>query len=159
MIGTGIFLLKNWSSAGTNSSLLTTNDQRQLYRNTLCANAASSAGFPMGAQTCWFHCFFRSFACSGVPVCALRDVGMEVCGINAAKLLTVVRIRFTAAVIRAERVGLEICADCSTAGKFWLRSEMAPWIFCSVVAFGLALYSLYKVCSRLRSRLACAEMF
>jgi hypothetical protein len=32
------------------------------YLNALAANAASSVGLPVGAQTCWFHCLFKSFA-------------------------------------------------------------------------------------------------
>ncbi len=91
---------------------------------------------------------------------ALCEVGAkEVCGISAAKLLTVVRIRLTAAVIRAESIGFPMCADCSSAGRFWLRSEITLWIFCSVAGLGLALYSPYRLCSRFKSRLACAEMF
>jgi hypothetical protein len=33
-----------------------------VYLKALAANAASSAGLPVGAQTCWFHCFFKSVA-------------------------------------------------------------------------------------------------
>ena len=77
---------------------------------------------------------------------ALCEVEAEaegaVWGINAAKLFTVVRIRFTAAVMRADNTGFPMCADCSSAGIFWLRSEITFWIFCSVVALGFALYSL-----------------
>src|SRR2546423_6866594 len=129
------------------------------YRSALDANAASSTGLPVGAQTCWFHCFFKSLARRSGALEILREVAAEGCGIKAAKLFTVVRIRFTAAAILVETVALEICADCNIAGRFWLRSEIAFWIFFNVVALGLALYSLYKVCSRFKSRLACAEMF
>ena len=56
---------------------------------------------------------------------ALREVEEELCGISTAKLLIVVRIKFTAAITRAESVGFEMCADSSSAARFWLRSEIA----------------------------------
>ena len=87
------------------------------YRNSACANAASIAEFPVGAHTRWFHCFFKSFAMGNVAD-VFWDVAADFCGINAAKLLTVVRIRLTAAAIRAESVGFERCADPSNIGKF-----------------------------------------
>src|SRR3954465_9998151 len=88
------------------------------YRKMLAANAVSSKGFPVGAQTCWFHCFFKSFARRSGEGEILRAVEGEACGIKTAKLLTVVKIRFTAAATRAPTVAFEICADCNIVGRF-----------------------------------------
>ncbi len=44
------------------------------------------------------------------------------CGISEAKLLMLVRIRFTAAVIRAESAGSLMWAACRSAGRFWFVS-------------------------------------
>ena len=65
----------------------------------------------------------------------------EVCGISAAKLATVVRIRLTPAD-RAERTGSPMYAACKRAGRFWSTSAMTPWIFCKALALGFVLYSL-----------------
>jgi hypothetical protein len=48
---------------------------------------------------------------------AVLGVTVGVCGISEAKLLTVVRIRFTAAVIRAESAASLMWAACNSAGK------------------------------------------
>ena len=55
-------------------------------------------------------------------------------GIRAAKLFTVVKIRFTAAVIRLESAGLLMCAACSRAGKLCEVSWIRLSIFCNVSA-------------------------
>ena len=94
------------------------------YRNTLFAKASSMVLFPDGAHTCWFHCRFRSVVSGREVGCILREVGAELCGMSAAKLLTVVRMRFTAAEIRADNSEFEMCADSKSAGRFWLRLEM-----------------------------------
>ena len=39
-------------------------------------------------------------------------------GIKAAKLFTVERMRFTAVDIRALNKAFEMCADCSSVGRF-----------------------------------------
>ena len=44
------------------------------------------------------------------------------CGISEAKLLTAVKIRFTAEVVRADSTGSPMWATCNSAGKFWLVS-------------------------------------
>jgi hypothetical protein len=50
-------------------------------------------------------------------VLGVEDVG---CGMSEAKLLTVVRMRFTAAAIRVESAGSLMWAACNSARKFWL---------------------------------------
>ena len=60
-------------------------------------------------------------------------------GISEAKLLTLVRIRFTAAVIRAESAGSLMRAAWRSAGKLWFVSWIRPSIFCKVSALGLVL--------------------
>jgi len=72
----------------------------------------------------------------------LANDGAAVSGIKEAKLVTVVRIKFTAAVIRADKVASLICATVSKAGKFVLMVAIASSIFCNPSVLGLALYCL-----------------
>ena len=53
-------------------------------------------------------------------------VGGPVAGSSEAKLFTVVRIRFTAAVILTESAASLICAACNKAGKLALMSAITP---------------------------------
>jgi len=93
------------------------------YRKTRSVRAASSGGLPLGAHTCWFHCLLKSLG-RGITVFrrAVRADADGACGISEAKLLTVVKIKFTAAVIRADSAGSPMWAACNSAGKFWLVS-------------------------------------
>jgi hypothetical protein len=62
--------------------------------------------------------------CGWAIFCAVGST--EVCGISAAKLATVVRIRLTPAATRAERTGSPMYAACKRAGRFWSTFAMTP---------------------------------
>ena len=72
------------------------------------ANAASKAALPVAVHTCAFHRIFKSFACGTAVLAGTRlatTVGAADWGNSDAKLVTVLKIKFTAAVTLADNVG------------------------------------------------------
>src|SRR5438094_2458455 len=74
-------------------------------------NAASNTALPVAAHTCAFQCIFKSFTWGTGVFAGARLAatdGAAGCGMSDAKLVTVIKIKFTAAVTLANNVGLVI---------------------------------------------------